>query len=200
MKNLHSNYINILFDSDSLVSLTDSRWAILFHNPQSSCSAHDNGHLIMIGTVLCQVTALRRSGSGHYRTSCQSLTMVSSVTRTLYKRNTFTSGCWNGSTFHRVSFRTKCWHLFTDSQRYLFISPPLRLWSRSLIAISCWWRHNHRSFCLVIEASPRFELSQHVEEARTWSQTGSKPNSSTLSGRRQVRSRSLTCHRPASSC
>ena len=25
MKNLHSNYINILFDSDSLVSLTDSR-------------------------------------------------------------------------------------------------------------------------------------------------------------------------------
>ena len=94
----------------------------MFHNPQSSCSAHDDGHLTMIGTVLCQVTALRRSGSGHYRTSCQSLTMVSSVTRTLYKRNTFTSGCWNGSTFHCVSFRTKCWHLFTDSQRYLFMS------------------------------------------------------------------------------
>jgi len=32
------------------------------------------------------------------------------------------------------------------------------------------------------------------------SQTGSKPNSITLSGRRQVRSWSRTCRRPANSC
>jgi len=30
-------------------------------------------------------------------------------------------------------------------------------------------------------ASSRFKLSRHVEIARTWSQTGSKPNSITLS-------------------
>jgi len=40
--------------------------------------------------------------------------------------------------------------------------------------------------------SSRFELSRHVEIARTWSQTGSKPNSITLSGRRQFQCWSQT--------
>ena len=37
------------------------------------------------------------------------------------------------------------------------------------------------------------DMSRLLEPARTWSQTGSKPNSITLSGRRQVRGWSQTC-------
>jgi len=40
---------------------------------------------------------------------------------------------------------------------------------------------------------------RYLEPARRRSQTGSKPNSITLSGRRQVRSWSRTCRTPASS-
>ena len=35
-----------------------------------------------------------------------------------------------------------------------------RLWSRSVIAISCWWRHDDRSLCSMIEASPTFWTHQ----------------------------------------
>ena len=40
-------------------------------------------------------------------------------------------------------------------------------------------------------------MSRQLEPARSWLRTGSKPNSITLSGRRQVRSWSRTCRRPA---
>ena len=50
----------------------------------------------------------------------------------------------------------------------------------------------------------RFALSQHVEIARTWSQTGLKPNSITLTwlqtGSKLVADRSEAGRRPASSC